>query len=175
MDEMKAKNNHGTCWVMQAAMFAKYTEDEKMMKFCSDRYKEVLLPGQMAEDGSFPLEQERTKPYAYSLFNLDAMTMICQILSTNDDNLWQYTTADGRNIMLGISYLYPFVADKSKWTLAPDVMCWEEWPVAHPFLLFGSAQLKDEAMFDTWLKLEHFPTNNEVVRNLPIRNPIIWL
>ena len=54
-------------------------------------------------------------------------------------------------------------------------MCWEEWPVAHPFLLFGSAQLKDEAMFDTWLKLEHFPTNNEVVRNLPIRNPIIWL
>ncbi|MCQ4914356.1 alginate lyase family protein [Bacteroides nordii] len=175
MDEMKAKNNHGTCWVMQVAMFAKYTEDEKMMKFCSDRYKEVLLPGQMAEDGSFPLEQERTKPYAYSLFNLDAMTMICQILSTNDDNLWQYTTADGRNIMLGISYLYPFVADKSKWTLAPDVMCWEEWPVAHPFLLFGSAQLKDEAMFDTWLKLEHFPTNNEVVRNLPIRNPIIWL
>lgn len=129
----------------------------------------------MAEDGSFPLEQERTKPYAYSLFNLDAMTMICQILSTNDDNLWEYTTADGRNIILGISYLYPFVADKSKWTLAPDVMCWEEWPVAHPFLLFGSAQLKDEAMFDTWLKLEHFPTNNEVVRNLPIRNPIIWL
>jgi hypothetical protein len=175
VDEMNAKNNHGTCWVMQVAMFAKYIGDGKMMKFCSDRYKEVLLPGQMAEDGSFPLEQKRTKPYAYSLFNLDAMTMICQILSTDSDDLWRYTTADGRNIMLGISYLYPFVVDKDKWTLAPDVMCWEEWPVAHPFLLFGSLQLKDKAMFDTWLKLEHFPTNDEVIRNLPVRNPIIWL
>jgi hypothetical protein len=175
MDEMKAKNNHGTCWVMQAAMFAKYVGDKEMMQFCSDRYKEVLLPGQMAEDGSFPLELARTKPYAYSLFNLDAMTMICRILSTDKDDLWQYTTEDGRNIMLGISYLYPFVADKSKWKLPPDVMCWEEWPVAHPFLLFGSMQLKDQAMLDTWLGLEHFPTNNEVVRNLPIRNPIIWL
>lgn len=175
IDEMKAKNNHGTCWVMQAAMFAKYTGNEEMMKFCSDRYKEVLLPGQMAKDGSFPLELARTKPYAYSLFNLDAMTMICRILSTDQDNLWKYTTEDGRNIALGISYLYPFVADKNKWTLAPDVMCWEEWPVAHPFLLFGSISLKNEAMFDTWLELEHFPTNNEVVRNLPIRNPVIWL
>ena len=28
-DEMNAKNNHGTCWVMQAAQFAKYTGKER--------------------------------------------------------------------------------------------------------------------------------------------------
>ena len=32
----------------------------------------------------------RTKPYGYSLFNLEAMATICQILSTADDNLWTF-------------------------------------------------------------------------------------
>lgn len=57
IDEMNAKNNHGTCWVMQAAVFARYAGDKDMMDFCKRRYKEVLLPKQMAEDGSFPWRQ----------------------------------------------------------------------------------------------------------------------
>ena len=73
VDEMNAKNNHGTCWVMQVAQFAKYTGDKEILDFCRNRYRSVLLPSQMAEDGSFPLELKRTKPYGYSLFNLDAM------------------------------------------------------------------------------------------------------
>ena len=81
IDEMNAKNNHGTCWVMQAAVFARYVGDKEMLDYCKKRYKEVLLPNQMAEDGSFPLETARTKPYGYSLFNLDAMATICQTLS----------------------------------------------------------------------------------------------
>ena len=47
-------------------------------------------PTQMAADGSFPQELARTKPYGYSLFNLDAMATICQILSTPADNLWTF-------------------------------------------------------------------------------------
>src|SRR5687768_14160191 len=41
-DEMNAENNHGTCWVMQVAAFAKFTGNEQLMKFCSDRYKNIL-------------------------------------------------------------------------------------------------------------------------------------
>ena len=67
-DEMNAKNNHGTCWVMQAAQFAKYTGNREVLDFCRERYQTVLLPGQMDTDGSFPLELARTKPYGYSLF-----------------------------------------------------------------------------------------------------------
>lgn len=75
-DEMNAKNNHGTCWVMQAALFAKVTNNKEILDFCRRKYKEVFLPEQMETDGSFPLELKRTKPYGYSLFNLDAMTMV---------------------------------------------------------------------------------------------------
>jgi hypothetical protein len=174
-DEMNAANNHGTCWVMQVAAFAKFTGNNQLMDFCRDRYKTVLLPKQMADDGSFPLELRRTKPYGYSLFNLDAMTTICQILSTKEDNLWVFQTADGKSIKKGIEYLYPFVKDKKKWPGKQDVMYWDEWPVAHPFLVFGADAFDQRDWLETWKGLEHAPKGDEVIRNLPVRNPMIWL
>jgi hypothetical protein len=173
-DEMNAKNNHGTCWVMQVASFAKLTGNTEILDFCRKRYKEILLPDQMAEDGSFPLEIKRTKPYGYSIFNLDAMTMICQILSDNKNDLWNWQTPDGKSIRKGIDFLWPFVADKSKWTYNHDVMYWENWPVAQPFLVFGASKFTEKKWLTTWSSLEHFPEVEEVIRNLPVRNPIIW-
>ena len=174
-EEMSAKNNHGTCFVMQVASFAKLTGDKSLMEFCSNRFKEVLLPNQMAENGSFPLELARTKPYGYSIFNLDAMTTICQILTTKKDNLWQYNTADGKNIKTAIAYLQPYIADKSKWALVPDIMYFNDWPVAQPSLLFGAIAYNKNDWFDTWKALEHQPKVQEVIRNLAIKNPIIWV
>lgn len=174
-DELNAKNNHGTCWVMQVASFAKLTEDKKLLDFCRERFKNVLLPDQMAKDGSFPLELARTKPYGYSIFNLDAMTMICQILSVDGNNLWSYQTEDGRSIKKGIEFLYPFVADKNKWPFTKDVMYWENWPVAQPFLIMGANAYQNKNWLNTWKKLEHQPEVEEVIRNLPVRHPYIWL
>jgi hypothetical protein len=174
-DEMNAENNHGTCWVMQVAAFAKFTGNTEMMNFCSDRYKKVLLPNQMANDGSFPRETRRTKPYGYSIFNLDAMATICQILSAKENNFWNYMLEDGRSIRKGIEFLYPFVQDKTKWTLPKDVMYWEEWPVAQPFLVFGASAYGTKEYLNTWKRLEHDPMVDEVIRNLPVRNPLIWL
>jgi hypothetical protein len=174
-DEMKAANNHGTCWVMQAAAFASLTGNRAWTDSCIQRYKEVLLPRQMAADGSFPLELRRTKPYGYSLFNLDAMAMVCQVLSSGTENLWAYTLPDGRGIAKGIAYLYPFVKDKGAWPFAKDVMYWDNWPVAQPFLLFGAVATNNRDYYNLWLRLEHDPQVEEVLRNLPVRNPVIWL
>lgn len=175
LDEMNTKNNHAVCWVMQTAAFASLTGNEEILGFCRDRYKNVLLPDQMAADGSFPLEIERTKPYGYSLFNLDAMTAVCQILSTPDDNLWAYTTPDGRGIRRGIEFMYPYIADKGTWPYGEDVMYWEGWPVAHPALLFGAEAYADKAFYELWARLPHDIAPGEVERNVPIRNPLIWL
>lgn len=174
VDEMNAANNHGTCWVMQAAAFARFTGNEQLLTFCRERYKTVLLPSQMAADGSFPQELRRTKPYGYSIFNLDAMVTLCQILSVKEDNLWTFQTADGRNIQKGIAYLYPFVADKNTWPFKKDVMYWDNWPVAQPFLVFGANAFQQRTWLNTWKNLDHAPAVEEVIRNLPVRNPLIW-
>jgi hypothetical protein len=174
-DEMNAKNNHGTCWTMQVASFAKFTGNRQLMDFCSNRYKTVLLPEQMAADGSFPLEIKRTKPFGYSLFNLDAMTTICQILSTKENDLWNYSTSDGESIKKGIEFLFPFIADKNKWTFPKDVMYWEQWPVAQPALVFGANAYRNNDWLNAWKKLDHDPKEEEVIRNLPVRHPLIWI
>jgi len=174
-DEMNAANNHGTCWVMQVAAFAKFTGDEKLKDFCRERYKTVLLPNQIAADGSFPQELRRTKPFGYSIFNLDAMTTVCQILSDKQHDLWNYQTADGKSIKKGIEFLYPYVKDKSKWPYQHDVMYWDNWPVAQPFLIFGSNAYSKRDWFETWKALDHDPKVEEVIRNLPVRHPLIWL
>jgi hypothetical protein len=175
IDERDAKNNHATCWVMQVSVFAKLTGNQQLWDDCKVRFKTILLPNQMDKDGSFPLELKRTKPYGYSLFNLDAMTTICHVLSSNQDDLWEFKLEDGRTIKNAIEFLYPFVENKKNWTYPPDVMYWNDWPVAQQFLIFGYSKFKYKNWFNTWKRLEHFPTTEEVIRNLPVRNPLIWM
>lgn len=175
IDERDANNNHGTCWVMQVAAFAHLTGQTALLDDCRRRYKEVLLPAQMAADGSFPLEIKRTKPYGYSLFNLDAFATICQILSTPDDSLWTFSLPDGRGIRKGVAFLFPFMKNKAAWPFPKDVMYFDEWPVRQPSLLFAGVALNQREYIELWSSLNPAPTTEEVIRNLPVRHPLLWL
>ncbi len=178
--EFHAGNNHGVCWIMQVGEFAKYAEWQEIVEYCKVRFKYKFIP-EMAPDGSFPYELDRTKPYGYSLFNLDAMAGVCQILSTSDDDLWTYTSRNGNNMSKALAFMLPYIRDKEKWFKEPDVMFYDQWPVAQPALLFSWYRFRGDRGFDartcyqTWLELDHFPSNGEVIRNLPLRNPVIWL
>lgn len=174
-DEKKAKNNHGTWWFAQVASFASLVGDEAQMDECRTAYKERFLPETMDADGSFPDELKRTKPYNYSVFQLDAMALLCQVLSTSEDDLWSYTTSDGRNIRLGLDFLTPYVADKSTWPYQQDIVHWDEWPVAIPSFALAWNHFRDERYFAVWEPYDHFPTGDEMRRNIALRNPLIWI
>jgi hypothetical protein len=175
IDEREAKNNHGTCWVMQVAAFARLIGNQELLSFCRDRFKTVLVPNQIAVDGRFPEELRRTKPYGYSLFNLDAMATTCQILSTTDDNLWNFSLPDGRSIKRAVEYMYPYIKDKKTWPLKPDVMYDAEWPMRHISLLFAGRILGRPEYIELWKKLPADSTVDEVVRNFFIRQPVLWV
>ncbi len=175
IDERNAQNNHGTCWVAQVAEFARYIGDATLMAYCRNRYKTVLLPVQMGPDGSFPLELARTKPYGYSLFNLDAFAIVCQILSGPSDNLWTYELPDGRGMRKAMEFMFPYIADKSRWPHKSDVQYHQNWPVRHPSLLFAGLALKRPSYVDLWRTLEADPTVDEVIRNFVVRQPLIWI
>lgn len=168
-------NNHSVCWALQVAVFSELVGNKEQTEYAKNMYKTVLLPSQMANDGSFPLELKRTKPYGYSLFNLDVMTTLCQVLSTPNDNLYYYTTTEGKGIKKGIAFLFPYVEDKATWPKAQDVMYWEEWPVRHPFLLFGGLATDNEEYLELWNRLDVNFKTPEVIRNMPVRYPLLWL
>jgi len=173
--EMNAKNNHGTCWVATASSMAILTGNEQVRQMCINRFKTILLPTQMADDGSFPLELKRTKPYGYSLFNIDAMCNAAQILSTPLTSLFEFKTSDGKSLKKGMEFIYPFILDKSKWPFDKDIYIWDEWPVRQSSLLFAGLAYKNEDYISTYLSLPANPEHPEVIRNLPVRHPAIWL
>lgn len=175
IDERERTNNHGTCWVMQAAEYARLNGNEKIMAYCRDRFKTILLPNQLAADGSFPLELARTKPYGYSLFNIDVMAMVCQILSTKADNLWKFKLPTGQGMEQALAFIVPYIEDKSTWPYSPDVMYWDQWPVRQPCLLFGGLAFQNADYLEVWKKLTLLPESEEGLRNFPIRQPILWV
>jgi hypothetical protein len=173
-EERDAKNNHGTCWVMQAAEFARYARNSEVKNYCHDRFKTVLLP-QMAADGSFPQELRRTKPYSYSLFNLETMSTACQTLSSPAENLWQFELPDGRGMKKAASFMYPYIADKSKWPYPADVMYYDQWPVRQVSLLFAGLAYGESKYVDLWKTLNPDPIVEETIRNFPARQPVLWV
>jgi hypothetical protein len=175
IEERAAGNNHSVCWAMQAAAFAELAGDEEQLSAVRNQFKKVFVSKQMAVDGSFPQELRRTKPYGYSLFVIDAMAGIAQIASTAEDDLWTFELPDGRGMKKAMAFIFPFVQDKSKWTRPHDVLYWDEWPVRQPSLLFAGVKFKQPEYLETWQRLKADPETPEVVRNLPLRHPLLWV
>ena len=174
-DERDAKNNHGTWWVTQVAEFATFTGDEKLLSFCRDRFKTVFVPNQIAADGSFPEELRRTKPYNYTLFNMTGLATICQALSNSGDNLFTFALPDGRGFGKAMAFMFPYIQNKASWPHRPDVEYFQYWPIRQPSLLFAGLALSKSEYIKVWQTLPAEPEVEEIVRNNPIRQPLLWV
>jgi hypothetical protein len=174
-EEEIAKNNHGACWVLQAAEFAQFARRADLVELCRDRYKNNLIPDQVAKDGSLPLELARTKPYSYTLFDGDVLCGICQSLSTPKDDLWRFKGPNGAGVAEVMAFQYPYIADKSKWPFAKDVEYFDDFPSRRSSLLFAGEALRHPEYVAVWQRLDGSPTVAEVIRNLPIRMPLVWV
>src|SRR6266540_6590155 len=168
-------NNHCSCWVMQASSFAHFVGDNTILHRCREIFKHVILPNQLSPNGGFPLEIRRTRPYNYSIFNLDVLGITCQLLSTPNDNLWKYSTKLGQGLAQAFASHYPFLADKSCWPFARDITHFELLPVRILSLMFAGIMLEEQSYLELWKRLDATPTDMEVIRNFPRRQPVLWL
>ncbi len=177
-EEEIAENNHGTCWAAQAAAFADFTNNRQALALCRDRYRNHLLPAQLASDGSFPLELARTKPYSYSLFNLDVMAIVCRIASVPHDahdDLWQFQLSNGNRYKKAVDFMFPFIQDKKRWPYKPDVEYFDDLPNRQPSLLFAGLAYGEPRFIALWHTLSPDPKTAEIIRNFPLRQPLLWI
>lgn len=177
-EEEVAKNNHGACWVAQAAAFAALTGNREVMALCRDRFRNNLMPDQLAANGSFPLELARTKPYSYTLFDLDVLAIICQIVSSSSDsadNLWQFALPGGIRYKKAVDFMFPFIQDKSKWPYPHDVEYFDDLPNRQPSLLFAGLAYNEPKYIALWRTLSPDPKTAEIIRNFPVRQPLLWI
>ncbi|KTE16066.1 alginate lyase family protein [Sphingopyxis sp. H115] len=172
-EERDETNNHGTCWLLQAASFAALIGRDDILADARARLQTIIVPTQIAADGRQPLELARTKPFAYSLFNLDVLAASAWLLGGRELIGWQ--TADGRSIAGAIAWMAPYIADKAAWPLPPDIEYWDGFPVRQPSLLFGGLAQERGDWLAIWRRLDPDPVIGEVVRNFPVRQPLLWI
>ena len=173
--ERDTKNNHAMCWALQAAEFARLVGNDTVRNDVYRRYREALLPDQMAVDGSFPKELTRTKPYSYSIFNFDVMAGLCQSLQGLTPDPATFLLPDGRGLFKAAEFIYPYLKDKSTWKWAKDVEHFDALPVRSPGLLFAGIASHERKYIALWKTLNPDPTDKEVIRNYPIRQPLLWV
>ena len=173
--ERAALNNHATCWALQAAEFAHFIGDSETRDEVRRQYIDVLLPNQMGNDGSFPKELARTKPYSYSIFNFDVMTTLCQSLKGVGTNLLTFQLPDGRGICKAAAFLYPYLKDKNTWPYRKDVEHFDALPVRSPGLLFAGLACDQHQYLALWKTMNPDPIDLEIVRNFPVRQPLLWV
>jgi len=173
--ERDAKNNHAMCWALQVAEFARLVGNRSVQSDVYRRYREILLPNQEAIDGSFPQELARTKPYSYSIFNFDVMAGLCQSLRGLVPDPVSFQLSDGRGLSRAAEFIYPYLKDKAAWKWAKDVEHFEALPARSPGLLFAGIAFHDRRYIDLWKSLNPDPTEKEIIRNYPIRQPLLWV
>jgi hypothetical protein len=173
--ERAAKNNHSMCWALQAAEFARLAGNDAARTEVYRLFRETLLPDQMAVDGSFPKELTRTKPYSYSIFNFDVMAGLCQSVKGLMPDPPTFSLPDGRGLSKAAEFLYPYMKDKSVWKWAKDVEHFDALPVRSPGLLFAGIAFHEQKYIDLWKTLNPDPTDKEIIRNYPIRQPLLWV
>ncbi|HTL69139.1 MAG TPA: alginate lyase family protein [Lacunisphaera sp.] len=168
-------NNHSVAYWLQVAVFARFTDDNATLERARRRFREVLLPWQLAFDGSFPRELERTKPYGYSIFQLDNVALLADVLSTPQEDFWRTALLDGRSVAQAVAFLYPYLADRTAWPFAPDIAHFEGWPVRQPALLLAGLRLNRPDYLALWRRLPADSDDVEVRRNMAVTQPLLWL
>ena len=175
IQERDTLHTHAMCWALQAAEFARLTGNAIVRHDVYRRYREILLPNQLAPDGSFPRELTRTKPYSYSIFNFDIMASLCQTLNDLTPDPLTFQLSDGRGLARAARFIYPYLKDKSTWRWAHDIEHWDALPVRSPGLLFSGLAFHQQPCIDLWRTLNPDPTDEEIIRNYPIRQPLLWV
>jgi len=113
-DEHAAPNNHGSWFLVQAAMIARYLgRDDEAKRLCEEDL--VLIGAQFRRDGSQPLELEREDGLGYSLFNLQAQLQLARLARPLGIELWNYTAPNGGSLKKGLDYLRPYNKAPENW------------------------------------------------------------
>ncbi|RYY88739.1 MAG: hypothetical protein EOO15_08140 [Chitinophagaceae bacterium] len=115
LDELDARNNHGTFYDALRLSMALYIDStdlaRRIVRSAQDR-----LDYQMDAEGKFPKEMERTIALHYNTFNLDAYFQIASMAEKLGIDFWKYRTPSGASLEKGFNYLYPYLSKEKEWT-----------------------------------------------------------
>ena len=151
LEEKRSSDNHAAWWTAQVAAVATYVGDDLAAKAAFDVYRDRIFPRQIRADGSAPTEEARNSPW-YSVFNLEAYTMVCRIAEVQGVDLWSVRGKNGSTLSTVIDYLKPHLADPRQWSREQTT---DLETNALYFLAFAGMGLKKPEYITLYQRLEH--------------------
>ncbi|MDP3442204.1 MAG: alginate lyase family protein, partial [Ignavibacteria bacterium] len=116
IDEKFSGNNHSTWFAVQMGAIAQYLRDNNVLTELFDHTKNYLIENQFEADGSMPREEARTLSLHYSVFNLDAFSIILRQAELSGAKLWDYENSKKSSFKKSTEYVTPFLRDPESWT-----------------------------------------------------------
>lgn len=69
----------------------------------------------------------------------------------------------------------PLIQNKTSWPYRHDVEYFDDLPVRQLSLLFAGLAYKRQNYLSLWQRLNPDPRVPEVIRNHPVRQPVLWM
>ena len=114
VEEMNAKNNHGSFYDAQRLSVALFLDSADLAKKVIIHAAE-RLDKQMDDKGQFPLEMERTIALHYTTFVMEALFNIAAMSEKTTIDFWNYKTPTGKSLQKGFDELKPYLTQQKKW------------------------------------------------------------
>ena len=116
-DESAAKNNHGTYYDLQVALYSLFVDQPEVAKRVLSDARAKRIAAQIELDGKQPLELVRTRSFSYSVMNIDGLTQLAAVGDRLGLDLWSYTPQGrkGPAIRAALLYLAPYALGDAKW------------------------------------------------------------
>ncbi|PWU02535.1 MAG: hypothetical protein C5B51_20560 [Terriglobia bacterium] len=150
LEEKSSGNNQASWWTAQVAAIATLVEDEAASKMAFSYYRDRIFPRQIRGDGSAPGEDSRS--LWSSVFNLEALTMVCRIAEMQGVDLWSVRGRNNSTIATVVNYLEPYLSDPRKWSREQEIDLETDGLY---FLAFAGMGLKQQEYIALYQKLEH--------------------
>lgn len=120
-DESAHPNNHGTWYDAQTLGLAQFLgrEDEARHLVRTAHVGERRVAAQVTEDGRQPEELARTRPYSYSVYNLQGLATLARLYEHADADLWSFEKRYGGSIRAALDWLAERLEDRA-WEVEDD-------------------------------------------------------
>jgi hypothetical protein len=103
------------------------------------------------------------------------MAAICHLLSTHFESPWDYQLPEGTGMRSTIAYHFPFIANRALWPFRADAMHFDQLPARRISLLFTARAYQRPEYATLWKMLQPDPTASDILRTLPIHQPLLWV
>lgn len=108
VEEGKTVNNHVVFYDEQVASLALFVGDTARARMSLDTRAKQHIASQIDSEGKQKLEIDRTRPVHYTLFNLEAFTMLAELSRHIGVDLWNYEAPNGASIRKALLFIAPY-------------------------------------------------------------------